>query len=118
MVRRHRLSQLSTPRKALVRLFQSINYGHIRDLSVHDQEPVLASPSPVVLIDLKLDAEEGSRHEVAADDFELCAEVERLMSLLDRLGHGKISNIEVRAGIPRRIVFEQSFTELGELMDR
>jgi hypothetical protein len=114
MVRPRRFSQLSTPRKALVRLFQSINYGHIRDLSVDDREPVLASPSLVVLVDLKLDAEELPRHEVSVDDFELCAEVERLMSFLDRVRHGRISNIEVRAGIPRRIVLEKLLTEGGE----
>jgi hypothetical protein len=118
MVRPRRFSQLSTSRKALVRLFQSINYGHIRDLRVHDREPFLANPSPVVLVDLKLDAEEHPRDELAADDFELCAEVERLMSVLDRLPHGKISIIDVRAGIPRRIVIEKLLTEGGELMER
>ena len=111
-------SQLSRPRQALVRLFQSINYGNVRDLNVRDQEPVLASPSPIVVVDLKLDAEDHSRDELAAADFELCAEVGRLISFLDRMQDGKISSIEVRAGIPRRILFEKPLTEGGELMER
>jgi hypothetical protein len=87
-------------------------------LNVRDQEPVLASPSPIVVVDLKLDAEDHSRDELAASDFELCAEVARLMSLLDRIGNGKISKLEVRAGIPRRIHLEKSLTEDGELVER
>jgi hypothetical protein len=117
MVSPRRFSQLSSPRKVLVRLFRSINYGHLHDLSVRDREPVLGSPSTVVLLDLKLDAEERPRDELGVDDFELCAEVERLMSVLDRVRHGKITNIEVRAGIPRRIVLEKLLMEGGELND-
>ena len=104
-------SQLSRPRQALVRLFQSIDYGYVRDLNVTDREPVLANPAPVVVVDLKLGADERPRGELAAADFELCAEVGRLMSLLDGIPHGKISSIEVRAGIPRRLLLERSLTE-------
>jgi len=111
-------SQLSRPRQALVRLFQSINYGYVRELNVRDQEPVLNGPSPIVLVDLKLDAEDHPRDELAAANFELCREVGRLMSLLDRIEHGKISSIEVRAGIPRRILLEKPLTEDSELVER
>jgi hypothetical protein len=56
-----------------------------------------------VLVDIRLDSEEPARDELALADFGLCAEVRRLMSLLDQVRNGRISKIEVRAGIPRRI---------------
>ena len=116
MPRLLRFSQLSPSRQALVRLCQSTNYGHIQDLIVRDQEPILTSPPPVVLADVRLDAEERPRDELAAADFALCAEVGRLMSLLDKIRNGKISKIEIRAGIPRRIIIESRPTEAGELI--
>jgi hypothetical protein len=116
MVRPLRFSQLSPQRQALVRLCQSTNYGQIQDLIVRDREPILAGPPPVVLADIRLGAEEHPRDELAAADFVLCAEVARLMSLLDKIGAGKISKIEVRAGIPRRVIIETRFMEAGELI--
>ena len=108
-----RFSHLSAARQALVRLYQSTNYGYIEDLTVRDREPVLTSPGPVVLVDLKLDSDERSPGELAPADFVLCTELVRLMSLLDRIQNGKISKIEVRAGIARRILFDPRLTEAG-----
>jgi hypothetical protein len=54
-IRPRKLLELSTPRQALVRLFQSIDYGQILDLQVLDREPQF-SPAPTVLLDIKLDA--------------------------------------------------------------
>ena len=95
-------SQLSRPRQALVRLCQNINYGSIQGLRVEDAEPAL-SPPPLVLIDVKLDADEVPRPEADLPDFELCDEVCRLMGRLQELTTGMIERIEVRGGIPRRI---------------
>lgn len=108
-----RFSQLSPLRQQLVRLCQSTNHGQIQDLIVRNQEPVLGAPPPVVLRDVKLDSEDRLRDELGMTDFALCAEVGRLMLLLDRIQNGKISKIEVREGIPRRIVFE---SPLGEML--
>jgi len=108
-----RFSHLSPPRQALVRLCQSINYGYIEELPVTNREPVLAGDGPVSLADIQLDAEEQPRPELAIADFILCAEVCRLMSLLDRVGNGGISKIEVRAGIPRRILLESRLVGQG-----
>jgi hypothetical protein len=35
------------------------------------------------------------------------------MALLDKIHHGKISKLEVRAGLPRRILLENLLTEFG-----
>ena len=110
-----RFSQLSVPRQALVRLCQSMNYGSIQGLCVKDAEPVL-SPPPLVLIDIKLDADEMVRPEVDLPDFELCNEVRRLIGQLNELATGIIEHIEVRGGVPRRIVFRGSLTTTRSLL--
>jgi len=117
MPRASRFSDLSPARQILFRLCQSTNYGHIQDLPVRDREPVL-DPEAVVSIDVKLDSEERSRDEFSSADFLLCAEAVRLMALLDQINNGKISKLEVRAGIPRRILYEHRISELGGVSAR
>lgn len=107
-----RLSDLSTPRQDLVRLCQSTNYGHIQSLEVRDREPILSNPQCVVSVDIKLDSEDLPRQESAEPDFLLCAEIHRLMELLDKIHNGKISKLEIRAGIPRRVILENLAAEL------
>jgi hypothetical protein len=63
-------------------------------------------------VDVRLDSDERPREELAAADFALSAELCRLMSLLDEVRNGRISKVEVRAGIPRRITFEKCVAEL------
>jgi hypothetical protein len=105
-----RLSALSTPRQVLVRLCQSIDYGQILDLQVRDREPVF-NPPPTLLLDIKLDADSSGRHESELADFVLCDEVCRLLGRIDELQAGRIQRIEVRAGIPRRVLIEAKLTE-------
>jgi hypothetical protein len=100
-----RFSTLSLARQALVRLCQTLNRGTIEGLDVRQAEPMFNSP-PVVLKDIKLDADEGPRPELALNDFVLSGEAVRLMKLLDGMESGSIRHIEVRAGIPRRILLE------------
>jgi hypothetical protein len=106
-----RFSQLSASCQALVRLCQATNYGQIHNLEIRDGDPVL-SPPPLVLIDVRLDADEVPRSEVELTDFDLCNEVRRLIGLLQELTTGIIDRIEVRAGIPRRMVFRGSLTKV------
>ena len=64
-----------------------------------------------MILDAKLDKEEVPRPELDLADFALSVEVSRLMSRLDQLKNGTIQRLEVRAGIPRRLVFESRFLE-------
>lgn len=100
-----RLSQLSGPRQALVRLCQALNFGSVYSLDVRGGDPVFES-TPLVLYDLKLDVDESPRPEMAIGDFELSMEVRRLLAKLDEVQDGWIERIEVRAGIPRRMAIE------------
>jgi|SRR5215471_18225970 len=105
-------SRLSPARQFLVRLCQSINYGYVQDVMVRDREPVV-DPPPVVFVDLKLDSEQLPRDELNNSDFLLCAETIRLMAVLDQINNGRISRLEVRAGVARRIVYQHRISRSG-----
>jgi hypothetical protein len=100
-----RLSDLSTLRQDFVRECQRMGFGKILRLVVRDGEPMFTEQTDV-LIDLKLDAEESQRAEQSLSDFTLGAEILRLFSKLDAIGDGVIEQIEIRAGLPRRMVFK------------
>ena len=106
-----RFSQLSPGRQILVRLCQSINYGHIQNLKIEGREPVLQESSVVATTDIRLDAEDPGRDECELDDFIVCEEVRRLIALFDKVQNATVSKIEVRAGIPRKISVEHHFSE-------
>lgn len=100
-----RFSQLCSERQLLVRLCQLINFGEIRDIEVRNREPLLGSASRL-LVDVRLDSEDSPRRESSLPDFNLCHELRSLLAEFDRLENGKVSRIEIRAGLPRRIQFE------------
>jgi hypothetical protein len=102
-----RFTQVSPPRQALIRLCQTLNHGSIEGLKVEHGEPVF-DPAPVVLKDVKLDSDEGPRPELALEDFVVSDEVLRLMNRLEEIKYGTVRRVEVRTGIPRRIVFENA----------
>jgi hypothetical protein len=104
-----RFSELSGPRQALVRLCQTINHGHIEALRITNGEPTF-KPAPMLLVDVKLDQDEGPRPEVELIDFELCSELRRLMSRIDAIKDGKVARLEIRGGIPRRVIFESTMS--------
>jgi hypothetical protein len=100
-----RFAELSAARQRLVRLCQAINHGSIEDIEVRHSEPVF-DPMPVALKDVKLDSDEGARPELALADFVLSDEVLRLVRHLDEINCGTIRRVEIRAGVPRRILVE------------
>jgi hypothetical protein len=108
-----RFAQLSPARQALVRLLQTVNYGQIKELLVRDGEPIY-EPHPMVVIDAKLYRDDGPRPELGLADFELRADVRRLMARLDDLKNGTVKLIEVRVGIPREAVLA---CRLGDRFD-
>jgi len=100
-----RLSQLSPARQQLVRLCQALNFGAIRSLEVRGGQPVF-EPAPVVVYDWKLEGDDPPRPELLTADFELRVEVGRMLAKLDQIGNGWIERIDVRAGLPRRMMIE------------
>jgi hypothetical protein len=100
-------SELSIQRQLLVRCCQRIDFGKILELVVRGGQPVFTDQTQV-MIDIKLDSDPVARPEGELDDFALSAEILRLCSGLDNIRDGIIEQVEVRAGIPRRIVIKAS----------
>ena len=61
---------------------------------------------PVMVRDIKLNSDEEPRPELAMVDFVVSSEILRLVRTLDGIGSGTIRCIEVRSGVPRRILLE------------
>jgi hypothetical protein len=88
-----------------------MNFGQIQDLRVHDGNPAFERHH-VVLIDERLDSAEAPRPETEVSDFVLPAELVRLFVRFDEMNNGMIERLEVRAGVPRRVVYESVLPEL------
>ena len=99
------MEDLSPAQKRLLRLFQTINFGRVEELEIRDGEPEF-SPAPRVFVELKLDAADGPRRESQLDRFPLRSQVERFFEQLARLNNGTVEVIEVRHGLPFRMVIE------------
>lgn len=108
-------AELSHPRQRLLRTCQAVNYGHIENLLVRDREPLFSSGT-TGFADLKLDSEDRPRDEMKRSDFLLCNEVVRLFAALDRIVNGTTSRLEVRGGIPRRLLIEASISDVETLL--
>lgn len=98
-------ADLSPAWQRLLRLFQTIHFGRIEELEIRNGEPVF-SPEPGVFLELKLDTADGPRPELRLDCFELKSQVERFIEQVARLKDGTVERIEVRHGLPFRMVIE------------
>jgi hypothetical protein len=98
---------LSGPRLKLVELMQRLNFGRIEGLMVRNSEPTL-DQAPRIVRDIKIGSENGPRPELARDDFALKSQVEELFDHLSELGDGSVLMIEVKHGLPFRLVIEHS----------
>jgi len=100
-----RLCDLSTARQDFVRQCQRISFGKIAHFAVRNGDPVML-PETEVLMELKLETEEAARPEQKLKDFVVPAELVRLFAKMDAVRTGFVDHVEVRAGIPRRVVFK------------
>src|SRR5260370_102438 len=71
--------ELSGPRWVCRRSCQTITFGHVEGLEERGGEPV-SSPASVVVIEVKLEAEDGRRDEHDLGNFNLRAEALRLLA--------------------------------------
>jgi hypothetical protein len=102
-----KLSQLSLPRRTLIRVMQSVNYGSILNLTVANGE-LSFDPQPEVLVDVRLDEDVRARAEINVRDFDFGVEVRRLFAQIDALKNGSIEKIVVHGGVPRRVTLRSS----------
>ncbi len=100
-------SGLSTSRRGLVELMQNINFGRIERISVDAGEPVL-NPAPVIVREIKFGGDNGPRPEAHSEDFLLKSEIMELFSHFDRVGNCQIETLEIKHGLPFRMLIRES----------
>jgi len=108
-----RMEELSPARQRLVRLFQTINFGRLEELEIRGGDPVF-SPAPRVFLELKLDVNDRPRPEAQLERFELREQVQRLFRQIEDLGDGSVEVVEVRHGLPFRMVVEATPAEVAQ----
>lgn len=94
---------LSCSEEALLKLMQSVNFGRLESLIISDGKPFLSSP-PRIVREHKFGGENGPRSELAADDFLLKQQVIELFGYFDELQDGVIDVLEIKHGLPFRMI--------------
>jgi hypothetical protein len=100
-------SDLSPRQTTLLELMQEINFGRIEGLHVRRGEPVL-SAGEKVFYDLKIGGDNAQRPELATTDFALRRGVVEFFDHLTRLQDGVLELVEVKHGLPFRLVVERN----------
>lgn len=99
-----RLSQLPPTWQRMVETLSALEFGSIEALIVRAGEPVL-DPPPIVNREFKFS--EASSSSVRTDyppDYLLRKQIVQLIETLEALGNATIDRLEVRHGLPHRIV--------------
>jgi hypothetical protein len=87
-------------------MMQRLHYGQILALAVRDGQPVL-EPPPRFIRDVKLASEDNPRTERGPGDFLLKQQVVELFAYFDQIHNGVIDVIEVKHGLPFRLLHTQ-----------
>jgi hypothetical protein len=103
MVRPFSKSELPEGGRRLVELMQRINFGRIENLPVRGGAPVL-DPPPRVVREIKIGGDNGPRPEARRQDFPLKEQVTELFAHLEALGDGTVEVLEVKHGLPFRLL--------------
>ncbi len=106
-------ASLSPARRRLLEICQQVNFGRVESLVVQSAEPVV-DPPPRVVREIKFGGENGPRPELKTDDFPLKQQVVELFSYFDEQPNGTIDVLEIKHGLPfRMIVTEVSAQQTG-----
>jgi hypothetical protein len=100
-------ASLSAPRRRLLEAMQRLNFGRIEGLEIRSGEPVF-QPAPRIIQDIKIGGENGPRPELTIEDFALKSSVIELFDHLSRIGDGTLESVEVKYGMPFKLVVEQA----------
>jgi len=98
---------LSPALRKLVALMQDLNFGFIECLGVQGGQPVLA-PLPRIIREHKFGGENGPRPELSLEEFSLKPQICELFALMAELQDGTIDRIEVKNGLPFRMLVTES----------
>src|SRR5262245_31761932 len=96
-------ARLTSARKQLIELMQTLNFGRIEALRIREGEPVL-EPTPRRIREVRFPGENGPRPEVTINNFLLKAQVIELFRLFDEFRDGTIELLEIKHGLPFKIL--------------
>jgi hypothetical protein len=96
-------SSISLQRQFLIETLQRINFGRLDHLRFKAGEPTLDESTRIVR-EYKFAGENGGRAEAAKVDFALKKQVIELFRYFDDRGDGVIETLEVKHGLPFRVV--------------
>lgn len=96
-------TSLSAPRQQLLQIMQQLPFGIIENLVIRGKEPSL-SPPPKITKEIKLGVDAPTRLAPGDADFALKRAVTDLFEHFDRLSDGSVVTIEVRHGLPARLI--------------
>jgi hypothetical protein len=82
---------------------QEIHFGVIENLVIRGKEPSL-DPLPKVTREIKLGVDSNAKTSQDGSDFSLKRHVTDLFEQFDRLPDGSVVTIEVRHGLPARLI--------------
>lgn len=100
-------ASLPAPRRRLLELMQAINFGRIEGLTILDGNPTF-DPPPRVVREIKFGGDNGPRAERDVANFLLKEQVVELFQHFDRLGDGTIEVLEVKHGLPFRMLVAET----------
>lgn len=99
-------SGLSESRRRLVDTMRQMWFGRIENLAVRNGEPSF-DPAPRIIREVKFGGENAPRPE-SNHDFALKSQVVELLDHLTEIGDGSVQSIEVKYGLPFRLIVQQT----------
>lgn len=93
--------------RSFLTLLQSINFGRIENLRIHNGQPQLI-PKPRVLRSVRIGGLVGPRPEVKMDDFALKSQIVEMFEHFNQIGDGTIARLDIKDGLPCHLVIEES----------
>ncbi len=103
-------ASLNPVQRKVVEIIEALGYGVIERLSIRGGIPCY-EPAPRIVQSIKLDSEQEPRPGAGHGDLTLKREFESLFDQLSRLRDGVV-DIEVRHGLPFRLVLERRLEAL------
>jgi len=86
---------------------QQLNFGRIEKLAILNGDPIL-EPMPRVMRDVKFGSDNDPRPERDVGDFLLKMQAVELFQHFDRLGDSTIEVLEVKHGLPFRMLVAEA----------
>jgi hypothetical protein len=97
---------LSTAKARLVEIIEQLRFGRIENLIVRGGEPTF-DPPPRISRDIKFGPDYVPQLKPTSGDFILKSHFNELFDELEQIGNGSVELLEIRHGLPFRVVINQ-----------